>query len=212
MDYPSDGYLALWFNLDREPWSDVAVRREVARRLNREAIAWMVCRSEGCAPEPWGPPRAAADVVVMPETATLLAIEDEHRELVEAIVYHFKDSLRVELDVVFVPIDQFLVHLDRRDIDMVLVPLPELDAGAYIGSKLDLLTGYRDPDLARAYRQSPPDVAAIKRILHRDVPVLPLALNRQIAVIPGDWCGQAPQRLSSWRWIATLRPCAEGER
>ena len=55
------------------------------------------------------------------------------------------------------------------------------------------------------------DLATAAEILRRDVPATPLYVMQEFAAIDSRFCGEVMPSITSWLWLADLRPCAPGE-
>lgn len=109
-----------------------------------------------------------------------------------------------------------IAELDERGrsgrYDLMLAPMPAgREAMPFYRSDTSLnQTGWRNKIFDAALDRH--DEAEAARVFAAEVPALPLFEFREFAAIDARFCGGQPTSTTSWRWLADLYPCEDGDR
>ncbi len=208
--------LALLFHTKKPPFSDVEVRRMVARALNLEAISRVACGDPRC--RELGPLRidprtdtpAPRPGTALPPELVLRAFEHgigmKAAELIQRQLY-LNLGIAVHLE------GSSIAGLHRAiragDFDLVLVPVPDLDAAvdSSLPKRLLQIARYDNAAFRRAVNAR--EHRAAIAFLQEDVPMIPLFQKLPFAVIGEGFCGGEPTNEQLWRWLGDLHPCGE---
>lgn len=209
LDIPVTANMHLCFNTRRSQWADVHLRREVARVIEPDAVAKLACGEPSCRVPDWEIPAPEAPTEIPPHI-TILAL-DMHSSAViaaRAISYRLRRHYGIEVDVHVVDIAELAARAEGTEHDMTIVPMGLLGVSNNLTRPLASHAGYAPDDFTKAAAID--DTAAMRTILKRDAPLVPLFQIRTFAAVDGAYCGGAPERSTSWAWLADLYPCDDG--
>ncbi len=211
-DLPAAGYESLVFNTRRPYVSDARVRARLAGLLNTEAIARVACGTAACRASSWAKPAppdpATGSEPALPSTLNLAVLDTDSTLVLAADLIRYQlqgEGIEVEIDEL--PLDS-LLSPSLTYYDGWLVPLPATPSDA-----IKALSGYGvlpdDEEMVSATRgiDDSPDAAA--QALAEQIPALPLYETRYFAAIDARFCGESPERATSWEWLADLYLCED---
>ncbi len=204
---PTSQY-ALWFNT-RSSTLPPIVRTAIARAIKRDAIAAIACGSAACASSSWLPAPAPEIEADLPDTLSLISLDtDEGASLAGKVIKH---QLRAKLDVILeqISVDQVFQRVQSGQFDMALLPATMDADRLFVSDEPRNVSGYANPAYDRAVLDG--DLATAREILSQDMPAYPLYELRTFSAVDERFCGGAPERTISWRWLAEVYPCSEGE-
>jgi len=215
LDMKPTSWTALCFNVTHPALRDRAVRSAIAGALDRAAIARMACGSADCA-APAPPP--SEDVALgeqVRELGILVVDSDSTLQVAASVLRHQLARAGVRIAPETVPLEELVARFKDRRYGLLLGPLPigesryarflSPEAAGHPG-----MTGFASAEYDAAVAAG--DLAAAQEILDREVPCTPLYENRTFAAVDARFCGDVEPTESSWRWMADLYPCGEGER
>jgi hypothetical protein len=212
LDIPAVSSAALYFHVSDPALVDANVRRRIAGGLNRPAIARIVCGDPSCAAA--GVASSPAEDVALPAKLSLLVVEGDSTMLLAAMVLrHQFDRLHIALAVEALSVESFLGRIDGGKYQLVLGPLPngERRFGRFLSPGPDnpSMTGFSHQEYDAAVKRG--DFEGAQSILDREVPASVLYQLRTFAAIDARYCGKVTPSPLSWRWMASLHPCKNGE-
>jgi hypothetical protein len=212
LDIPPIRTATLYINVRSPALDKAAVRRRIAAALNRNAIARVATGSEASAIR--SPAITGDESVPLPARLSLLVLEGESATLLAAsVMRHQLGQLDIAVDIEALPLDQLESQLESGRHQMVLGPLPKGESrfGGFLSPRPDApsMSGFSDPAYDAAV--STGELARAQAILDREVPAIELYEVRTFAAIDSRFCGEVTPDNSSWRWMADLRPCEDGE-
>jgi len=214
LDIPPTISATLFFNVRDPELADRGVRRQLAASLNRAAIARVATDD----------PSAAAlaiaaipgKAVALPTQLSLLVIEDQSTLILAAsVIRHQFARLGITVGVEPMALADLLKdRVDQGRFQLVLMPAPNGDRrfARFVspGPEMPSITGFADPEYDAAVRAG--DLHGAQSILDREMPATVLYEWRTFAAIDAHFCGEVTPSFSSWRWMADLHPCEDGER
>ncbi len=207
IDYPAEGAIAIYFNARAAALADPAVRRAIARTLDRRAIAAIACGSSDCV-IPW--PVTEEAVGPLPASLRLLVLGSDSLAVDAARAARLQLlGAGIEVALALVDIPGLTVGIAGRRFELMISPIPVAQAAIFQQLRRDApqnVTGWWRPDFEAAV-DARDHVEALK-ILRDELPVLPLFEDRAFAAVDARFCGGAPET-GSWRWLADLHPCEE---
>ncbi len=210
VDIPSSGASGLFFANSDPALADAAVRRAITRVIDPEAVARIACGDPGCAIR-WWSPEAGPEPVALPAHLSLMTLDTSGEVRTARVVAHQLRAAGIDVEVESVSIEKMRQRAYSGDYQLGLMVLGfPLEDALGVFDRCAAVTGYRNPELDRALADRDRDRAL--RILGRDLPILPLFEIRGFAAVDRAFCGGQPETAHSWRWMAELHPCAEGER
>lgn len=220
---PTSSYLALYFNTAAESWSDVDMRRTLARSLDLNAIAEIACRDSQCRnPEPEQPELGGTiqpprEPRTLPQELTVHVLDSDSSGVAAAKM--IKNQLRrrhgIAVHIAQHPVTEMTALAAKGSFGMLILPLsiPAVAGGQDFLGRLDGVARYTHDALRTATLRG--DYARAAAILSEDVPVVPLFRYLQFAAMDVHLCGGQPTSQTSWRWLADLyrsdSPCPDGE-
>jgi hypothetical protein len=212
LDIPPNLTATLYFNVRNPVLADAAARRRIAGALNRSAIARVATGDEASAIRSTA--IASDEAALLPSRVSLLVGDSESAMLMAAsVIRHQLGGLGVAVDVEALPLEQVFAQVDRGQHQLALGPLPKEDRrfGRFLSSSPDApsMSGFSDPEYDAAVRKG--DFVSAQAILDREVPAIELYEWRTFAAIDSRFCGDVTPDDISWRWMADLRPCENGE-
>ena len=212
VEIPATISATLFFNVGDPALENADVRRRIAAGLNREAIALVATgnpstasRSQLSAPD---------GEAALPVRLSLLVGQDESTMLLAAsVIRHQLGRLNIEIDVEALDLERLGERLDRGDHQLALGPLPrgERRFGRFRspGPDRTSMSGFADPEFDAAATAG--DRTSAQAILDRAVPAAELYEMRSFAAIDARFCGDVTPSDTSWRWMADLHLCKNGE-
>jgi Bacterial extracellular solute-binding proteins, family 5 Middle len=212
IDIPATTSAALYFNVRAPALADANVRRQIASGLNRRAIARIATGDASSAAAPVvGVPDAE---ITMPSRLALIVVEADSTMLLAAsVVRHELDRLSIRIDVEPVALEEFLSASAQSRHDMVLLPLPngQRRYSRFLSPAPDSPsnTGFADPEYDAAVERG--DYVRAQAILDREMPATVLYARPAFAAIDSRFCGNVTPSDTSWRWMADLHLCKNGE-
>jgi hypothetical protein len=212
LDIPPTLTATLYFNVRSPGLNSPATRRRIAAALNGAAIARVATGDEGSAIRPAA--IAADEAVQLPARLSLLVGEHESAmQMAASVIRHQLGRLNIAVDIDPLPLDQIFARLASGQHQLALGPLPkgERRFGRFLTPTADepSVSGFADPEYDTAV--STGDLARAQAILDREIPAIELFEWRTFAAIDSRFCGDATPDDTSWRWMADLRPCENGE-
>ncbi|WP_428266909.1 hypothetical protein [Haliangium sp.] len=217
LEIPVSEQISLMFNTRHPHWSDVRARRELAAFIDVRAVAALACGSPDCAvTRPGRVERPTAPT--LPPHIIIWVLEDRTSTVTAARVISYwlrrASGGTTTVDVVTASLEELnglTYHSgdgSAREHDLVLLPLGILGQVSFgsVAGRVSAYTGYDAPSFLEAVAAADED--RLRAVFEDEVPVLPLYESRQFAAVDQRFCGGQPQRLTSWKWIADLRPCA----
>lgn len=171
-----------------------AARQAVGFSLDRDSLANIVCPSGGCRasvePQP-------AEKGTLPDELHILVMKDSDilvllaRSLRLQLLEH-----RVDARVTALPFEGFVARAAEGGWDAVIMPRRAVAAAVEQASRdFSGFTGF-DPATTEATR---------------DWSALALIEWTSLAAVDEGLCGGEPTHYTSWKWLADLRPCEDGE-
>jgi hypothetical protein len=211
LDYPPQHSMGLLFNALRPSLGDAGLRRSLASLLDRRAIAQVVLDDEHQAIEFES---EAAEAVTLPSRTLALAFLDSDINIARTAVLIRFQLAEYGIDVELAPRDISGLIAMEGIADMTLLPIPQGRQGYNRFLSADHvesgnITGYANPDFDSAYDANQTEV--MDRILKRDLPGTLLYTERYFAAMRSDLCLDEEPDPSSWRWLASIYPCSEGQ-
>lgn len=211
LDIPAVIDATLYFNVRDPALASAAVRRRIAAGLNRPAVARVAGGDPASATAaPVGGPEEA---VALPERLSLLVGQDDSTMLLAAsVLRHQLDRLNIAVQIEPVPLDDLTSQVGAGRHQLVLGPLPSGPRrfGRFLSPDAGRpsMTGFADPAFDAAVAAA--DLDRAQAILDREMPATPLYQLRGFAAIDARFCGKVEPSVTSWRWMADLRPCEDG--
>ncbi len=204
LDIPTTHDHALYFNVRSPRLAAPETRRRIAHMIDRATLSAVVCGSDRCEVA------AGVDQGMGPlpqQPLTLIVVQGE--SVAKRAAERLRTQLRrgdIEVLVEVEPMDRFRERGARGEYDLALAPLPRGKSKyrAYAASSYDSAE-FRDAVSRGALQEA-------DRILARDAPATPLYEMKMFAAVDKKLCGDVTPRADSWRWIADLRPCKDGEK
>ena len=210
VDIPANDTAALYFNVRTAALAQANVRRDIARGVNREAIARLVCGDPRCAVAiaPVEP------VTPLPTRLSVLVPEDDSSLRSAArIIRHQLWRLNLEIEVRPMPVAKMVEAMTTGQFELAMLPLTlsDLRFGFFLSPghpKGIPMTGFANKEYDTAVEGG--DLATAQAILDREFPVTRLFELRSFAAIDSRFCGNVAPKASSWLWMSELYPCEEG--
>ena len=213
LDIPAVRSVALYFNVRDPALADARVRRRIAAGLNRQAIARVASGDASTA----APPRRNGDEpdTALPDRLSLVTFESYSTMLLAAsVTRHQLDQVHIAIEIVPLPLEQLVARMYSGGYQLMIGPEPlgERRFARYLspGPNNPSMTGFSDKEYDAAVGGR--DFAKAESILDQQVPATALYELRTFAAIDARFCGDVTPSFSSWRWMADLHPCEDGER
>jgi hypothetical protein len=212
LDIPATITATLYFNVRSPALENAAARRRIAAALNRAAIARVATGDQGSAIR--SAAIAADEATQLPARLSLLVLEGESATLLAAsVIRHQLGQLNISVDIEAQPLEQVVARLDSGQHQLAILPLPKGQRrfGRFLSPSPEApsMSGFSDPEYDGAVTSG--DLARAQAILDREVPAIELYEVRTFAAIDSRFCGEVTPNDTSWRWMADLRPCENGE-
>ncbi len=204
IDLPSPTTMTMVFNTQSPKLSDVQVRRHIARAVDRESLATLVCGSPNCAAVAWGAARPIRKAKIPKELSIMVLETDSTAVAAARILRHQLRSIGILIAVQVVSLSQLRSRGVSGVYELAMFPyrLDKLNLQQIIGP-----ARFRQDNLAEVLKRG--DNSEITAILHNEVPAVALYEIRLFAAIDARFCGGNPKTYSSWAWIADLYLCEE---
>ncbi len=207
VDLPVQAVMGGYFNTADPVLSDARVRRAIARAIDATAVARVACGDPGCEAS-WG--QIAPETTPLPAHLSLVTLDGEVPSLAVQVIRHQLRTAGVDATVELLPLEQLQRRCAEGRFQLAVLSVARpFEFGAAVFAQTGAFTGYRGAAFDRAVQDR--DFEAARRILLADVPVFPLFELRQFAAVDRRFCGGRPRSEASWRWLADLYPCDEGE-
>jgi hypothetical protein len=212
LDIPATITATLYFNVRSPALENAAARRRIAAALNRAAIARVATGDQGSAIR--SAAIAADEATQLPARLSLLVLEGESATLLAAsVIRHQLGQLNISVDIEAQPLEQVVARLDSGQHQLAILPLPKGQRrfGRFLSPSPEApsMSGFSDAEYDGAVTSG--DLARAQAILDREVPAIELYEVRTFAAIDSRFCGEVTPNDTSWRWMADLRPCENGE-
>lgn len=211
IDIPPISSAALYFNVRDPALATASVRRRIAAGLNRQAIARVANGDDASGA---APVQAGGEEVALPDRLSLIVVEGESTLILAgSVIRHQLDRLNIALDIEAVSGDEVDARFTSGRHQLFLGPVPNGDRRLFRfltpGPGVPTITGFSDPTFDAAVGAG--NLPAAQAILDRELPVTPLYEWRLFAAIDSRFCGKVAPSAISWRWMADLHPCEDGE-
>ena len=201
----------LYFNVNDPVLADRRVRHRIAASIDRPAIARVASgESSHAVPAIKSDP---LDPGVLPSHLSLITVEGLSTHILAAsVLRHQLDQFGIAVDVEPLNLQEVLKRIAEGRHQLVLTTLPVGDArfARFLSPNSDnaSVSGFSDPEYDAAVAAG--DLGRAQAILDREVPATSLYESYTFAAVDSRFCGDVRPKVSSWRWIANLRPC-EGQ-
>jgi hypothetical protein len=200
--------IALHFGLTSPTLGDSGVRRSVAARLNRTAIALyatgqannaIATRSQANERPLSGSVRLIFPKAALDQRKAALVVE---QQLVEM-------GFTVSLEPLDIP--QLMAAVENQSFDVFIFEgshEPRHHQRFTTGSDFNI-TKYSNAAYDDAVQRG--DAAIATQILETDMPLTPLYMEAEAVAVDRRFCGVRPVASHDYSFLAEIRPCAEGE-
>jgi hypothetical protein len=202
--------VTLFFNPWSETFASTGSRASFRDQIERGPIALVACGSVECAvddavpPETTGPlPRRVVAGVPKGRPVFLLAANVLRQQL---------HASEVTVEVRELGVTEYGPAWRDGTVDLYVMPLPRSGPDRYQNVAVAMEDAEAEGVDAFRGAVAAADWARAESILQEQALVAPLFQFRHIAVVDEELCGAVTPESDSWRWIAELHPCSEGER